>query len=80
MSSAPRRLPPASVNTAHRPWYLDGLCAFAFLTVALCLSKPVRNLFGPIAALFFLFINSGLGWHFARLAWAGLLERRSNSR
>ena len=75
----PPVLPPhSSPTTAGRPWYLDGLSALAFFAVALFLSKPVRNLLGPVAPLFFFLMTAGIGWQFAKIAWNDLLARRSS--
>lgn len=68
--------PSAKQQSAARPWYVDAVCAFAFVLLALMLGKSASRALGPIIGLFCFTICAGFGWYFAKSAKRGFLARK----
>ncbi|MES2464076.1 MAG: hypothetical protein V4671_26180 [Armatimonadota bacterium] len=72
-------MPSSQSNKSHteaRPWYVDAVCAFAFVLLALILGKSASRGLGPIVGLFCFTICAGFGWYFAKAAKRGFLARK----
>jgi hypothetical protein len=60
--------------SSPRRWYWDALCAGAFLTSAITLSRALRMV--PVAALIIFVIGISLAWVFGKSAWRGLTSEK----
>lgn len=63
-------------KNAPRPFYWDILAALAFFGQAIFLGKIMSRALGPVAGLFVVLVNAGLGWFFAKAAWRALTEKK----
>jgi hypothetical protein len=71
---------PSSPSTKQqpgpRPWYLDAICALAFILLALILGKSASRALGLVGGLFCFTICAGFGWYFGKAAQRGFLARK----